>query len=194
LTSAVARRNRLRRFSLGVAVALAALFATGCVPRGRPVLLVNDTGEGVVVQTLSVQTVKAQTLPPGARQTTYPLRTGASGYRLTIDQGAHGCLTVDRRQATGPAEVLLFSNATTSCPTVPLAGFFHATLTIGRVFSWLPLFGYVIGPVCAGVWIVLWARRTPGKSVELAVLELIWLCVLSVVILLLLLHWGPPQL
>jgi hypothetical protein len=43
------------------------------------------------------------------------------------------------------------------------------------------------------MWIALWARRAPGKSVELVVLELIWLCVLSVV-LLLLLHWGPPQL
>jgi hypothetical protein len=43
------------------------------------------------------------------------------------------------------------------------------------------------------MWIALWARRTPGKSVELAVLEFIYLCVLSVV-LLLLLHWGPPQL
>jgi hypothetical protein len=53
--------------------------------------------------------------------------------------------------------------------------------------------GYVVGPACTGMWIALWARRTPGKSVELAVLEFIYLCVLSVV-LLLLLHWGPPQL
>lgn len=178
---------------MSVALLLGALFAVGCLPSGRPVVLANDTGETVVARAITLKTVGVLTFPPGALQTTYPLRTGAVGYRLSTNEGERGCLTIARQPASGPAELLRFSSATAACPAVPLAGFVHLTTTVSRALVWLQLLGYVFGPVAAGVWIVMWARRTPGKSVRLALFELGGLCILSLAILAALLHWGVPR-